>query len=584
MCIVIKGRKIPLIPLVKNLLGVILGLFFLRVSIPLAEGLIRINWPTTTGTVLNSELKEGPLYRSMYVRLSYEYSVGDKKFIGRYIHNPKDYFITKEKAKRRIKTKYAPYNQVEVYYNPHHPEIGFLEPGPLVGEIFGFFIGLICFAWGCYFSYLTIKDTVDGVDHTYKEFVPIRERIMAAISAESENPREALKLYHQAKKQNEEFNILIFVISFAAPIVATVLALRSSLISERFSAVLYYVILACVGFGVPAMLKAFRDRLYGIVSIFAPKEPRWFWINAVIAGPFLLFRNLLLILNGIVLALLAIGPLLAIFLLCDNFQFGITGNPYVINVVGVLAAGIGLVIILKLLADVQFDHLLPPVIGVKILFASIRRNRNEIFEHFSILLLGYVFVALKSGNSAIILAPSFEAVILSVLSGLFLALSLARGDLSTETMVFIHLGMSRCNIRLQNWASALVQLKPVDKTSICEFVEQDDCRKLCGNLSHHLMSVIDGVRLGYQPDDLEACIDRAKEVVGSDVPDKGIWIENIRANQVLVEGEEVRAALDRATKHRRLLERIDFDYLLGFFGWYWGAGIICFIWWLFRVL
>ncbi|MCK9400948.1 MAG: DUF3592 domain-containing protein [Bacteroidales bacterium] len=584
MCIVIKGRKIPLIPLVKHLLCVILGLFFLRVSIPLAEGLIRINWPTTTGTVLNSELEEGPLYRSMYVRLLYEYSVGDKKFEGSYIHNPKDRLFTKEKAEESIKTKYAPYNQVEVYYNPHHPEIGFLEPGPKLEEIFVFFLGLILFAGGSYLAYWTIKDTIDGVDYTYREFVTIRERIMSAISAESENPREALKLYRQAKKQNEEFSVLIFVISFAAPILATVLALCSSLISERFSEVLYYVILACVGFGVPAMLRAFRDRHNGIVSIFAPKEPRWFWINVVIAGPFLLFRNLLLILTGILFAFLAMGPLLAILLLCGDLQCGITENPYIMTVVDVLAAGSGLVIILKLLADVRSDDLLPPVIGIKILFAALRRNRNEVFEHFSILLLGYVFVALKSGNSAIILAPSFEAVILSVLSGLFLALSLARGDLSTETMVFIHLGMSRCHIRLQNWASALVQLKPVDKTSICEFVERDDCRKLCGYLSHHLMSVIEGVRLGYQPGDLEDCIDRAKETGVPDIPDSRIWIKNIRENQLLVEGEEVRAALGRTTKHRCLLERIDFDYLLGFFGWYWGAGIICFIWWLFRVL
>jgi len=417
-----------------------------------------------------------------------------------------------------------------------------------------------------------------------RKFVTIGERIMTAISAESENPREALKLYLQTKKQNEEFSILIFITSFTAPILATILALRLSEISERFSTVLFYIILAYVGFGVPAMLRAFRDRHNGIVSLFAPKESRWFWINAVVAGPFLLFQRLLLILTGILFAFLTMGPLLAILLLCDNLQFGITENPYIMIVVEVLAAGSGLLIILTLLADVRFSDLLPPVIGVKILFAAFRRNKYEVFEHFSILMLGYVFVVLKLGDSAIILTPSLEAVIGGVLSGLFLALALAHGDLSTEAMVFIQLGMSRCHIRLQNWASALVQLKPVDRKNICEFVAQDDCRKLCGYLSHHLMSVIEGVRLGSKPCDLEVDIDRAKEIGESDFPDSEIWIKNIRANQVLIEGEEVRAALDRATKQRHLLERIDFDDLLGFLRLYWGIGIICFLWWLFRVL
>ncbi len=583
MYIVIKGHKIPPSLLIKPLAGIIFSLFFLAAGIPLAQGIIRMNWPITTGTILDSKIEEVRDYNGYNVRLSYEYLVKDKKYVGRYIHELEDLPFPKEKASKIVKIKYAPYKQVEVYYDLLNPEIAFLEPGPKLGEIIAFILGLFLFIGSITIAYWIITDPVDGVGLEYKKTVTVIERIRTAINTESDDPREALKLYRQAKKKNTDFSILIFITSLFAPILATVLALNSLLISERLGSILSYIIIAYAGFGVPAMLRAFRDRRNGVVSIYAPKELKWFWINAVFAGPFLMFRGLLLIVTGILFSVLIILPLTAMLLLSVDFGFGIIENPYIMTTLDVLAALSGLIILLTLLADVRFSKLLPLVTGVKILFAAIMRNIQEVLEHFSLWSLGYVIVAINLGYPALILTSSLEAMIGGVLSGIFLALALSRGFYSTTVRVIIELGMCRCHIRLQNWGQAEL-LRPVDSMDISEDIEREDCRKICGYLSNHLMSLLEGIRLGYQPSNLDLNIERANELSEADIPDREIWKMNIRANQLLAEDAAIRSALDRAKKRRSLVERIDFDVCLLLFQWYWGVGIICFVWWLIRVL
>lgn len=586
----VVGRihKVQPIHFVIPLLCVAVGLLFLRAGIPLAESIIRMDWPTVSGTILASTVEAGPYERSMYVRLSYEYSVEDKKYVGRYIHNPKDRLFTKEEAEVSIKTKYASNIQVKVYYNRHHPEVAFLEPEPDVGEIFAFCLGLFLFAGGCHIAYGAIKGTIDDVDHTYKEPVTVRERILEAISVEAESPREALKLYGQAKKQSEEFSVFIFVVSFAAPILASVLAFHSSLISGRFTrVVLEFVILAYVGFGVPIMLRAFRDRRNGVVSLFAPEDSRWFWINVAVGGPFFLIRGAWLIVTAILFSLLVLLPFVVV--LVFDARDGVINNP-ALTIGGYLFFPVFCIILLFLWADIRLDDLMPPRNIVNILFAAIRRNILEILENLSAIAAGCVIVSLQSNYATDILTPAGSAMIEGLLSGLFLAFALSRGDLSTDVNVFISLGMSRCHMHLQNWGSARILLRPVDADDICECVVPEDSKKLCEWLSGHLWSVIEGVRLRYQPRDLDRCIDRAKEIVESDVSDKKIWIKNIEANRLLVHGDVVRAALDRATKRRRWVKPIVlspfWENVLGKLVamLFWVVVIIFFLRWLFRRL
>lgn len=546
---VFKGHQIPLNPLFMPLTGVVFGLLFLLAGIPLTKGIIRITWPTTTGIILTSELEQGPYARAMYVRLSYEYSVGDNKFMGSNIHNPQNTLFRKAGAEKRVKIKYAPQNQVKVYYNPHQPELAFLEPGPGVEEIFIFCLGLFLFVGGINITYSIIKGSVYEQVDLYKEPIPIRESIMAAIRTEEENPGEALRLYRKVQKQNTDFSLLIFIVSFIAPLLASVLAYRSSQTIERFNTIIEFIIEAYIAFGVPTMLRAFRDRRNGVVSFFAPEESRWFWINVLFTGPFFLVREGWLVLTAFVFTLVVLSPLVVVIVF-DLFNSAIN-YPSLIIGLELLMPPVLFVFLLLLWADIRISDLFPPGNIVRILFAALHRNILEVLGNISVLVWGVVFVTLYFNYPANTFPPAHLAVIGGGLSGLFLALELCRGDFSTDVKVFVSLGMSRCHIRLKNWASARVVLRPVDRDDVCECLVRDNSKKICGWIGFQLMSLIEGIRLRYQPNNLDQCIDRAKEIVESGVNDREIWIENIKANQVLVEGEEIQTSLNQVAKRRR---------------------------------
>lgn len=584
MRIVIKGHELRLIDIVGPPLAIAFGLLLLTAGIPLAEGVMRMDWPMVTGTILGSTVEDSPYPGSSYIHLSYEYSANGKQYIGRYIFDRKEPFYGKEEANELVRTDYAAHNQVEVYYDPRHPEIACLSPGPQLILILPFAFGLLILVGGCQIFYWTFED----IFHGHSEWVPVRKRILAAIAVEDENAREALKLYRQAKKQNQEFSVFIFIVSLFAPVLASVLAFRSSLISGRFTrVVLEFVILAFVGFGVPIMLRALRDRRNKVVSLFAPEDSRWFWINAAVGGPFFLIRGAWLIVTAILFSLVVLSPFVVMLVL--DARDGVINNP-ALTIGAYLFFPVFCIILLFLWADIRLDDLMPPRNIVNILFAAIRRNILEILENLSAIAAGCVIVSLQSNYATDILTPAGSAMIEGLLSGLFLAFALSRGDLSTDVNVFISLGMSRCHMHLQNWGSARILLRPVDADDICECVVPEDSKKLCEWLSGHLWSVIEGIRLRFQPHDLDLCIDRAKEIVESDVPDKEIWIKNIEANRLLVHGEVVRAALDRATKRRRWVKPIVLspfweDVLAKLFGiLFWLVVTIFFLRWLFRRL
>jgi uncharacterized protein DUF3592 len=584
MQIVIKGHELRLIDIVGPLLAVAFGLLLLTAGIPLAEGVMRMDWPKVTGTILASTVEDSPYPGSAYIHLSYEYSANGKKYIGRYIYDREERVYGKEQADEIVRTDYAAHNRVAVYYDPRHPEIPCLSPGPHPILILPFGLGLLFFVAGCQILYWTFEEIFLGRG----ERVPVRERILAAITVENENPSEALKLYRQAKKQNEEFSVFIFIVSLIAPLLASVLAFRSSLISGRFSSVvLEFVILAYVGFGVPIMLRGFRDRRNGVVSLFSPEGSRGFWINAVVGGPFFLIRGAWLIVTAIVFSLVVLSPFVVMVVL--DVRDGVINNPAL--TIGLhLFVPVFCIILLFLWADIRLDDLMPPRNIVNISFAAIRRNILEILENLSAIAAWCVIVSLQSNYATDLFTPARSALIEGGFSGLFLALALSRGDLSTDVTIFISLGMSRCHMRLQNWGSARILLRPVDADDICECVAPEDSRKLCKCLSGHLWSVIEGIRLRFQPRDLDLLVDRAKEIVASGVSYKELWIKNTEANRLLVHGEVVRAALDRATKRRRRIKPIVLspfwqDVLAKLFGiLFWVVVAIFFLRWLFRRL
>jgi hypothetical protein len=163
----------------------------------------------------------------------------------------------------------------------------------------------------------------------------------------------------------------------------------------------------------------------------------------------------------------------------------------------------------------------------------------------------------------------------------FLALALSQVPLSNKMTAFIQFGLIRCHIRLQNWSAAKILFRRIFTNDTCEFLARDDAKAICGYLSGHLHFVVDGIIHGYKSRFLKENIDSAAEMINQELPDKEIWIQNISANRLLVESQEVQDILGRSVRRSRLEKMFDIENLPAIlFVLYWVAGIISFLLWM----
>jgi hypothetical protein len=282
-------------------------------GLSLTKALSRTKWPTTTATILAATVEAGRHYGSASVRLSYQYVVDDRHYRGTYVHDePNDVPFTNSEAEKIIRTQYAIGKHVTVYYDPAHPETAFLEPRPTWPELIVLLIDLIVFAGGSYYSCRLLTPgrhrsaQADTQPETGKERsvrkqdLPVRRTsrklVLAALQIEAENPREALRLYRQAKQTNQGISVPIFIVSFTAPVLASILALYIYRRSGLLGTILSVIILIYVGFGVPGLLAVWREyKTMRIRELFDDEQPkrasRFLWINVVLAGPILMFAS-----------------------------------------------------------------------------------------------------------------------------------------------------------------------------------------------------------------------------------------------------------------------------------------------------
>ncbi len=394
----------------------------------------------------------------------------------------------------------------------------------------------------------------------------VRDLILAALDAEEEEPQESLKLYQQAKQRNREFSGLVFITSLAAPLFASILAVRLE------SGILRFCILAFFGLGVPVMLRGTLDRRHGVKSRLTGKEPAL--LLPFLGGAFLFVKSTWLVLTALIFTVLALGPFVPWALVCIDSRCAAMNDPEVVTALGAACLAIFGLILLMVWADIRMDDLTPPRDILKIFAVSLFRNRLEVAQYLSALAAGFVVASLESTDPVIAPSSTQIALIGGGLSGLFLALSLARGDLSSEVSAFIHLGTSRCHMRLQRWVSARVILRPVDQDDICECFPPNAFKTLCQYLCNDLWLVVEGVRLRFHPRDPND--EAMRELAESELPDKAILLREIEANQRAIKAEETQAALHQATNQRRSVGQTVLSVLGKL---YWGTGIVSWIWW-----
>jgi hypothetical protein len=590
----IKKYAIEIRDMIVALLLIAFGLLFLKnAGGSVVEGITRANWPTTTGTIVSAKLEEGIYPESMHVRLSYKYFVNDnKKYVGKYIHTQEEELFGVKQAEEIVRTKYAMGRQVRVYYDPNHPEIAFLEPGPQLVEIFMLFLGLSLFIPGAIVLYWTIIDPIveaKGVRQRTRQTPKTSgEFIRLALDLEARDPRKAVELYHQAEKRNTEFSMLIFITSIAAPTLATILAFSASGISGWYGTLLRGAILLGLGFGPPVVLRAQRDYDNNVVSMFRGLgEGPSLLKQGVLGGIFFMIEQILIGLTAAMVLFFSIAPLVSMLLLCDHFDYcGGLESPFAAEVFSSVVSCLALLIVL---ADIWYEDIWPPDFGIRILFAGIRDNFREVLDYASSLIVVYIFVGIESDVSKTFPSTLSEAALAGTLSGFFLALALSHGSLSTQRKALILLGLSRCQIRLRQWGSARIAVRRISQSEhMCEFLDREDSRALCSYLTNHLIYLTDWIRSGvrlwspylYRSKDLQKYIAEAENVLEPDLAYREIWTKSIAAHRLLLQDPKVQNALERGTKRLHFIERFN---IIGqgqrLYALYWIAGIFCFVLW-----
>jgi hypothetical protein len=132
------------------LYGVITSMYLILVTLFLLELAIRLkkaktsnNWPSTIGTIINSDIRKS--YRNENVDILYEYIAGGNRYTSSEIsYGYMDesisigWSVIQSNARKAIK-QYPVGKRVVVFYNPDKPEDAVLE----LGLSFGFFTNIL---------------------------------------------------------------------------------------------------------------------------------------------------------------------------------------------------------------------------------------------------------------------------------------------------------------------------------------------------------------------------------------------------------------------------------------------------------
>lgn len=133
----------------------IFGFYGLLVGFGGVRMLIRMfasrHWPTTEGTIINSEVIETknqlPRYR---LEMTYRYNVEGLGYTGEVLSFSTSHIIWRQEEARRQAARYVRGATVPVYYCPGNPSLATLQPGgplasPLSGVLFGIAMVIVMF-------------------------------------------------------------------------------------------------------------------------------------------------------------------------------------------------------------------------------------------------------------------------------------------------------------------------------------------------------------------------------------------------------------------------------------------------------
>ena len=130
---------------------VALGLFMaIRAFVDWRRGLDSYKWPSTTGQIVESQIRKHFVPRigstSYSANVTYEYKVGREKHTSKRVHFGARF--KEEGSALDLAYRYEDGRKVPVYYNPDKPQLSVLEPGTEPANAYRFMWGLLAMSAG----------------------------------------------------------------------------------------------------------------------------------------------------------------------------------------------------------------------------------------------------------------------------------------------------------------------------------------------------------------------------------------------------------------------------------------------------
>ena len=136
--------------------AIILGaglLMFLFSSIQLIKAFNSRFWPTTSGTILQSQVDRSPgrdRSRNFRANIVFEYKVSGEKCINNRISFSSKLYTSSAQRASKIVAAFKKDQQVTVYYPPKNPLEGILKPGANREQITGIILSLVFVIFGAF--------------------------------------------------------------------------------------------------------------------------------------------------------------------------------------------------------------------------------------------------------------------------------------------------------------------------------------------------------------------------------------------------------------------------------------------------
>jgi len=128
----------------------------LEASVKIHTGWQHHNWPVVNGTVTGGYISG---IRAFQPEISYQYEILGKVYTGQTDLNTPGFGNRRYRrdTAEQILADYPAGSMVRIHYDPVHPEISLIRPGPFYSDYMQLSLGTVCFILGIFILFRIVK-------------------------------------------------------------------------------------------------------------------------------------------------------------------------------------------------------------------------------------------------------------------------------------------------------------------------------------------------------------------------------------------------------------------------------------------